>query len=188
MVRQDKVSLRYGKAIFAYFGKGDKALSTIEELEKFWAVYHSSTDLQRLMGRGLASEAQRRQIVEDIVKKLGASDATKKILVVLGENGRISSLEGIISVLKQLSLESKGVQPLRVESAIELKAPDRKKVEEKFQKILGKPVEAEYVSNAALYGGLRVNSGSRTFDGTLSGWLTSMEENLVGGSHGNPTR
>jgi len=70
---------------------------------------------------------------------------------------------------------------LKVKTAEELDDSHKSKIEQRFGKILGKKVEARYEIDPSLIGGLRVDAGGRTYDGSVDGWLTSFEERLVGG-------
>jgi len=78
-------------------------------------------------------------------------------------------------------LESGNVVSLSVETATSLETDEKKKIEDRFTKILGKKVEASYKVDPALLGGLRVTAAGRTYDGSLTGWLSSFEESLITG-------
>jgi len=78
-------------------------------------------------------------------------------------------------------LDSANVVSLKVETATSLEADEKKQIEDKFTKILGKRVEANYQVDPALIGGLRVTAAGRTYDGSLTGWLNSFEESLISG-------
>ena len=64
----------------------------------------------------------------------------------------------------------------------ELGSAQQKKIEERFEKFFGKPVEADFEVNPSLYGGVRVTAEGTTYDGTLATRLARMKETLVGGA------
>jgi F0F1-type ATP synthase delta subunit len=69
-----------------------------------------------------------------------------------------------------------------VASSHGLSADEKKSIETRFSKILGNPVEATYLVDPKLVGGVKVTAAGKTYDGTISGWLGQFEEILVGGN------
>lgn len=182
MAYLDKITTRYARAIFEFLKTAEKNRTVIQELQAFSKIVASSHELQQVLTSVVCSESERRGVVEDLAVKLGLSADTKRVLLILAEQGRLTHLEQIAERLNQLVLEAGNTVPLSVTAALELSAEDKKKIEAKFQKVLGKQVEATYAVNPELLGGLKVTAGGRTFDGSLSGWLQGLEEKLVGGS------
>jgi len=181
MVRHDKVAHRYAKAAYDFVGSGAKARELGKHLKAFADVVAASPELSRVLTPDLFSEDQRRPVVEEIAKKLDIKGDTLKILLVISSAKRIGSLEGIAHRLHEIVLEADGVLPIWVESAAKLGAEEAAAVEKKFTNLLGKKVEATYVVDPNVVGGLRVTAGGRSFNGTISGWLGQFQERLVGG-------
>jgi F-type H+-transporting ATPase subunit delta len=181
MVRHDKVAHRYAKAIFEHAGSGAKARALGLELAKFAQAVGTSPELGRVLNSNLFPAAQRRPVVEDIAKKLSVSGEGLRVLLVLSEAKRLGSLAPIVDRLHELVLQSEDVVPLSVESAHALNNDEREKVEKRFSGMLGKKVEATYVLDASVLGGLRVTAAGRSYNGTLAGWLGAFQERLVGG-------
>lgn len=94
---------------------------------------------------------------------------------------RLGLLASVAERLQLILLESTNVMPLIVETATTLEADEKKKIEEKFQTLLGKKVEATYIVVPSLIGGLKATAGGRTYDGSLVGWLNSFEDSLISG-------
>lgn len=179
-----KIAFRYAKAIFDSFSKKESVLATVtKELKAMGELVDSHPDLKALAHSEAFSDAEKRGVVEDLVAKLGFSAETKRVLIVLSEMKRLSALSGIADRLQVLALNAANVVPMRVESSSALEDADRAKVENKFSHVLGKKVEATYHVDPGLLGGLKVTAGSRTFDGSIEGWLVELEERLMGGSH-----
>ncbi len=181
MVRHDKVAHRYAKAAYDFVGSGAKARELGKALKSFADVVSSNEELDRVLTSNLFSEAQRRPVVEEIAKKLDLKGDTLKILLVISSAKRLESLESIAARLHELVLESEDIVPIQVESAAKLAAEESAAVEKKFSNLLGKKVEATYVVDPAVVGGLRVTAAGRSYNGTISGWLGAFQEQLVGG-------
>jgi len=178
---QDKVSQRYAKAIFDYLKDGSKIRALISELEEFSILIESNTELSLVLTSDVYSDDERLAVVEDLVTKAKLSHDAKKVLSVLSTAKRLDHLRSIVERLQLVLLDSANVVSLSVETATSLESEEKKKIEDKFTKILGKKVEANYKVDPALIGGLRVTAAGRTYDGSLTGWLNSFEENLISG-------
>jgi F-type H+-transporting ATPase subunit delta len=175
-----KVAARYAKAISELVGTDTKTV--ISELKQFAEVVQGHEELSQVLESDVFSAQERKAIIEDLTKKMKLSSLVTKILFVVSESKRMGSLKAIAEDLRLLVLESAGVIPLRVQTTGDLTKDEKKHVEEKFKKILGKDVEASYELEPALVGGLRVTAGGRTYDGSVAGWLATLAEQLVGGT------
>jgi F-type H+-transporting ATPase subunit delta len=181
MAKVDRATLRYAKAAFDFLGDAKKAGEVSAELKVFAKALSENPELQIALTNEAFSTSDRVLVVKDVAQKQGLSENAIRVLAVLAENRRILITESVAERVHQLALEAAEIASLEVESSEELKADDRKKVEDQFAKILGKKVEAKYSLDPTLLGGLRVTAAGRTYDGTLSGWLEKMEEKLMGG-------
>ncbi|MBM4315964.1 MAG: ATP synthase F1 subunit delta [Deltaproteobacteria bacterium] len=178
---QDKVSQRYAKAIFDYLKDEAKARTLISELKEFAFILEGHKELTFVLTSHVYSEAERNLIVEDLVSRAKLSVEAKKVLLVLCVAKRLDHVASIAERLQLIVLESANVVSLNVETATNLEANEKKKIEEKFRTILGKKVEARYKVDPTLIGGIKATVGGRTYDGSLMGWLHSFEENLISG-------
>lgn len=178
MARFEKVASRYAKAIFDFQSKA-KAKDFLEELEKFSQLLSENKDLQQMVSSDLFSGEKQKDVVKDLTTKLKMSEATQRTLQVIAEGKRLNALPLILDRLNVLMLEAADVFPLKVDTAVSLSVDQREKIENKFSKLLGRKVQANYNMDEKLIGGVRVTAGNRTFDGSLSGWLSAVQEELV---------
>lgn len=181
MATPGKVTNRYAKAFFEGLRESKDSGRVVEDLEAFRSAAASHKELSALFASPGFAEAQKTQIVEDITAKMKLSPAATRILVGLSRMERLTALSPIVARLRVLLLEGQGVQPIHVRTAEPLSVEDKRAVENKFEKVLGKKVEATYETNKELVGGLRVVAGGRTFDGSVLGWLETLKERLVEG-------
>lgn len=181
MARLDKVASRYAKAIFdSEKSTGQSGMrELIEQLSKFSHVIESSKDLQYVLETEVFSAEKKRGVVEDLVSKLQLSTKAKQVLIVLLQMHRLGSLPAILERLNTLVLEAADIIPMQVETATSLSVEQKEQIEARFAKILGKKVQARYVSDPSLIGGLKVTAEGRTFDGSLLGWLNAFGQHLT---------
>lgn len=178
---QDKVSQRYARAIFDYLKDSSKVRDLIKELTSFALLIEGHSELLLVLNSAVYSEQERAGVIEDLVAKTKLSEDSKKVLLVLSSAKRLDHLKAVAEKLQQILLDTANVAALNIETATSLEAEEKKKIEAKFQTILGKKVEANYKVDPALIGGIKATAGGRTYDGSLVGWLNSFEENLISG-------
>lgn len=181
MAKLNRAALRYAKAAHDFLADAKKASAVAVELREFSRLLSENPELQGALTNEAFTTADRVEVVKDICKKMGLTEDATRILGVLAENRRVLVVDCVAERLHQITLENADIAQLEVESSSELKAEDQKKIEDQFAKVLGKKVEAKYSLDPNLLGGLRVTAAGRTYDGTLSGWLETMEEKLMGG-------
>lgn len=181
MARQDKVASRYAKAVADFLKEEAKIRAVMKELDDFGKIVEANPELSRAFSSEVFLDSQRRGVVEDLAARLSLSDDTRRILIVLVRARRLSALAAIVRRLNLILLEAAGSISLEVYAANSLSAEEREKIERRFENILGKKTQASYLIDPSLIGGLRVVAGGKTYDGSLAGWLSGFEEELVGG-------
>jgi len=183
MARHERVASRYAKALFDHLGDVEKSRSVQRELEGFSNLVNTHADLTKVLHRELFPLVQRRAVIQDIVQKLKLSQVSTRILIVLSESRRLGLLSVIVEKLKLLLLQASSIVPLQIETATDLTQDEREKIERKFSRILKQKVDANYIVDPTVIGGLRVTASGRTYDGTISGWLSAIREQLAEGSN-----
>ena len=181
MATQGKVASRYAKALLDQFKGSKDADSVLAELEKFSAVIDGHAELTLLISSPGFSEEDKTAVVLAVAEKLKLSKPTVEVISGISKMGRLNALTAILERFRVSLRESEGVQPIQVWTAEAVSADDKKHIENKFEKLLGKKVEATYESSPGLVGGLKVVAGGRTYDGTVSGWLATLQDSLVEG-------
>lgn len=181
MARNDRVATRYARAIYDYLKDEKTIRSAIEDLNRFGDVVEGNKELSIALNSALFPGKVRSEIVADVAAKMKMSDQMKRILGEISDQKRIANLKGIASRLNEYLLESADIVPMDVLSASELSSGEKSKIQSKFEKVFEKKVEATYQVDPGLIGGVKVSARGRTYDGSVSGWLGSLGETLVGG-------
>lgn len=181
MATQGKVASRYAKALLGQLRDGKNANGILGELEAFSNAIASHSELSLVVHSPGFSEQQKTSVAQDVAAKMKMSQDSIQILTAIAKMGRLTQLAPILKRLRVLLLASENIQPIQVWTAGAVSADEKKSIEDKFAKLLGKKVEATYESRTGLVGGLKVVAGGRTYDGTVSGWLETLKDSLVEG-------
>jgi len=175
------LSERYAGAAFDYLGDAKKAEQVANELQAFAELIDSNQELSAVCHSAVFSSDRRIEVVVEVAQKMGLSEPTQRFLKVVAENGRLTFLKKIGEGLRRRMLESANRAPLQVDAPIELDTSEKEAIAKKFQKTLGKEVEATFHVDPKLLGGIRVTVAGRTYDATLANQLGALKEKMAGG-------
>lgn len=101
-------------------------------------------------------------------------------LKVLTENGKIRSVFGCIEEFRKLAMSVSDRAEAVVYSAVELSDEQKKAVCEKLGKVTKKQVEATYIIDESLIGGIKIEVEGKTFDGTIRHRLQEVKDVIMG--------
>ena len=181
MAQQTKVAYRYARAIFDYIGDKKACENLVKNLRELADLVQNHNELFLVFNSEVFSSKQRDGIIDDLANKVNFSEDLKKILKVLSRSKRLGLLRAVADELHNLLLQTENIIPLKVESADNLKPEEKNLIKQRFNSLLRKKVEANYILEPKLIGGVRVTAEGRTYNGTLAGWFDTFEEMLVGG-------
>jgi len=101
-------------------------------------------------------------------------------LKVLCENGRMKSVFGCIDEFIGLAMSVSHRTSAVIYSAVELSDEQKKAVVSKLEKITKKQVEAQYIIDESLIGGMKIEVEGRTFDGSVRHRLREVKDVIMG--------
>jgi len=160
----------------------EKAKAIAKELREFGALVAQNPELKTVLTTSVFTQKDREAVLKDLFEKISISAESKKLVLVISEMKRLRALSSIALKLSELLLRKENIVPVDVTASQALSTDEKKSIEARFTKVLGSPVEAVYVVDPKLIGGVKVTAAGKTYDGTISGWLNQFEEILVGGN------
>jgi F-type H+-transporting ATPase subunit delta len=152
---------------------------TVEELEQVAAVVHGSRELRNVLQNPAVSREQKLNLLDAIMKRMGAAKMLRNFLAVLIDNRRIGSIGEVVEEFKRELDRRMGLAEARVTSVRALTAAERKTLEKQLETITGKTVRATYAEDATLLGGVTVRVGSTIYDGSVLGQLQRMKQEIA---------
>ncbi len=183
MAKLNRVGTLYAKAFFQVL-EGSKDLETvIEEVRQFSGWLSQSAELKRALVSPMLTKEQRGQLLKDLLTKAKANPAAARVITVLTEKRRLDSIDGVLQILEDLKFDKEGITPIYVTSGLNLDAGSRKKLETKFETVLKKKVKANYAVEPSLIAGVQVTANGKTYEGSMAGWLSRLNEEFAGGIH-----
>lgn len=117
--------------------------------------------------------------------KGGFSDKTMNFLITLLEENRFPWLREILDMMDTLWLESRGIEKLRVTSAVPLDEKLESRLRARLEIAFDGPVQLELDTNPDLIAGIRIQRGSVAYDLSIAGNLRKLYQRIVGGEPGS---
>ncbi len=154
---------------------------TLREAQAIAALVSSSKQLRDVWETPSITPEQKRAVLDAIVSREGISPAVRNFVAVLIDHRRTNFLSPIVKQF-ELELDQRlGFAEAEVTSARDLSDPERSLLEAQVQKLTGKKVRARYFRDPSLLGGAVVRLGSTIYDGSVSGQLERIREQLSSG-------
>lgn len=153
---------------------------TLREAQAVAQLVGESKELREVWETPSITPEQKRAVLDAIVARENISRTVRNFVAVLIDHRRTHFLSAIV---KQLELELDrrlGFAEAEISSARDLTDAERRALEAQVQKLTGKKVRARYFRNTSLLGGAVVRLGSTIYDGSVSGQLERIREQLAG--------
>lgn len=153
----------------------DKLAGELQSLSHALTV---STALRIALETPSIPAAQKLNVLDAVVAKVGASPTARNFLAVLVQNRRIAALGEIARLFEVEMNERRGFSEAEVTSWRDLGDDEKRSLATRLEAVLGKKVRARYQKDESLLGGARIRVGSTIYDGSVRGQLRKLKEQL----------
>ena len=172
-------ALRYARALFDV---GVKEKADLEQIEGSLAEFNTVVAGNRLLEKVLLNPAvptpRKRAAVVELVTLAKVPSSVGKLLVLLAERDRLVLLPDLLDAFRQRLLDHRNVVRAEVTTATPLAADRVQAIEKSLEKATGRSVTLSTRVEPALIGGLVARLGSTVYDGSLTGKLAKMKQQL----------
>jgi F-type H+-transporting ATPase subunit delta len=175
------VSRRYAKALMLIGGEDGNADKYRNELSGFAALMEKETELSETISNPLYPVAERRMVLQEILKKVKMSKLMKAFAVLLFDKGRYGFLNSVNEHYQMLADELKGVAHASVVSAVELSSDAVKKIQASLSALTGKDVVLDVEQDPELIGGIVTKIGDLVLDGSIRTQILNMRDSFKRG-------
>jgi F-type H+-transporting ATPase subunit delta len=167
----------YARAAFAHAREG-KQLAAWSKLLGAAAAAAADPRVSRLIGNPHVSGLQLVELLTSVSDN-AADTAGHNFLRALAENRRLSLLPEIAAQFEMLRAEIENVIDVEIITALEIAAPQQKRLTEALKRRLGREVRMHTRIDATLIGGAIVRAGDLVVDGSLKGRLARLASALT---------
>ena len=176
---------RYARGVIKSVASEEEYTTIKDELEQFDLLLSKNRDFYSGLVTPLLARDQKRELLEVIRGKGGFSDKTMNFLMTLLEENRFSWLREILDMMDALWLVNRGIEKLRVTSAVPLDEDLASRLRARLEKAFEGPVQLEMDTNPDLIAGIRIQRGSVAYDLSIAGNLRKLYQRIVGGEPGS---
>jgi F-type H+-transporting ATPase subunit delta len=178
------VARRYAQALLELGVAQGNLDKLVDDLETVAGAWETSQDLRNALENPLVAQAAKKAVMSELVEQIGASPATRNALLLLVDRRRITILPYVARTLRQLADAQKGIVRAEVTTATPLGEAYYTRLQAQLEKMTGKHVVVDKVTDPSLIAGVVTRIGDRIFDGSLRTRLQSVRDALM--PHGTP--
>jgi F-type H+-transporting ATPase subunit delta len=151
----------------------------LAQLRTFYASAAAVPQLQAVLASPAVSKDRKRAVIRAISSALGLSRTVINFLLVLSDRRRWSALHEVIDALDAVLDDHLGFERAQVQSAWELSDAQRDELARELARIAGRKVRLSLSVDPQLIGGVKAHVGSTVYDGSVSGHLAKMRQDLA---------
>lgn len=151
------------------------------ELTEFQKQISGHEGLKQTLASPFVAARKKTRIIQDILGELDLQEKTKRFILLLLENDRLSILGEVLGELQVLWNEHRGVTTFEVSSVVPLEESQRALLRERLERLEGRPVFLRYSIDAGLVGGISLRKGNLIFDASVKGHLAQVKERISEG-------
>jgi F-type H+-transporting ATPase subunit delta len=176
-----EIARRYAEALYAA-SDGRDADRMVEELADVGAALADVPRLRRWIEHPLVARSEKQSFLR--VAFPAASESTARTLALLVQNGRERLVRLVAEEFSAVCAEREGLVPISVATARPLDEEERRRLRERLEQTMGRPVRLDERVDPNLLAGVRLETQGRVLDGTARGTLERLRAALSEGGEG----
>jgi F-type H+-transporting ATPase subunit delta len=173
------VARRYAQALLELGVEQNTLDGIVGELESIAAMWESNHELRNALENPLVSHAAKKAVMGDLAARVGLSETTRHVLLLLVDRRRIRTLPYVARTLRELADARKGVLRAEVTTASPLSDAYYTRLQAQLEKMTGQRVVVDRRTDPNLIAGVVTRIGDRIFDGSLRTRLQSLRDSLI---------
>ena len=175
---ENAVARRYAQAFFAIARETEQVDQLENELKVVVDAISANDDLKKVMDHQLVSPEEKKNIINQVFSQ-EISEITVNFLDVVIEKYRGSYIPAIYDEFVSYANELRNMADAEVAAAVALSDADLKELTDKLSAATGKTIRLQSKVDPSLIGGVMVGIGDMIVDGTVSGRLAKLKDNLL---------
>ncbi len=172
---------RYAQGMAGALGDDAEFAVISRELAEFQERISSHAALKEILASPFVDARKKTRVIQDVLAVSGFADKTRRFILLLLENSRLDLLGDILEELPALWHESRGVATFEVSSVVSLGEVQKRELQERLERLEGRPVFLRYSIDPGLVAGLSLKKGDVVYDASVKGHLAKIKERISEG-------
>jgi F-type H+-transporting ATPase subunit delta len=166
----------YAEAVFARAKESDKL-----DLWSEMLIFLADVVDEPAMAGVIANPKFDKASLTELMLEIGGgrlNEEGQNLVKLLIQNGRLPILRNVVELFEQLKAEDQSVLKVHVRSAYALQAAQEKQIAEALKAKLGRDIIITSEKDPELIGGIHIRAGDMVIDGSVSGRLQQLANEL----------
>jgi F-type H+-transporting ATPase subunit delta len=172
------IANRYARALVYDAEKTEQDWEIYRELTGIWEILSLDERLGQLVAHPNIDDSIKEEIVKKVALK-NRSSLLVRLLKKLIERDRLFIIPQILEYLEREICRKEGVLLVVVHSARELSPEIKERLSAALKKKFGMEVRLKNIVDSSLIGGISLDLGDRVLNGTISGGLERLRQELI---------
>jgi F-type H+-transporting ATPase subunit delta len=172
------IAKRYATALLELGAEGNQLDALVDEIARAAAAYETSDELRNAFENPLISHGAKKQILNDIVDRLGLGTTARSFLGLLIDRRRIRALPPIATRLREMADLRRGLTRAEVLTAMPLPEEYFEKLQRELERITGRKIALDRKLDPSLICGVLIRMGDTVYDGSLIARLKQLKETM----------
>jgi F-type H+-transporting ATPase subunit delta len=173
------VARRYAQALLELGVEQGGLDKLVEDLATIAGAWETSHELRNALENPLVSHAAKKAVMAELSEQIAATPTMRNVLLLLVDRRRTKTLPYLARTLRELADARKGVVRAEVTTAAPLGDAYYARLQTQLEKMTGKRVVVDRVTDPSLIAGVVTRIGDRIFDGSLRTRLQSLKDSLM---------
>lgn len=165
---------RYAAALFELADERKALDAVASDLTGLRRLIDESADLRRMIRSPVLQRDEQARAIGAIAERADLNQLTRNFVGLLARNRRLFALPDMIQAYLQILAERRGEVTAQVIAAQDLSETQRRAVDDRLRKAVGRKVVVDFRVDPSLLGGLVVKVGSRMVDASLKSKLARL--------------
>ena len=168
---------RYSQALYQASYESGKIKQIAEDASLCSKILLSLPKYFSYLSSPVSDLNMQKLVIQTLSKQYKFNNLTKNFLLMLCINGRLNSLQEIISRFILLCQEAQGILVADIKSATKLTEKQLKEITVNLEKKLNKKILLNTTVDPELFGGLIIKIGSKILDNSISNKINKIKFN-----------
>ena len=179
-MNKSTIGRRYASALFQLLDQSgiEPARSALSALQQ---GMEEAPGLKHVLVSPVFNFEEKQAVLNELSQRMHAPPVMRDFLTQLLKKNRAILLPEISEAFAKLADQQQGIQQVWVGSAKPLDLGEKDQIKDTLTRTLHHGVEVVFEVDPHLIAGLKIKIGSRVFDNTMLGRLTSMHDQLIKG-------